>query len=338
MSKIAGQNLQIRLPRTLSIKNIQETLAVCAQIRAHTGVILDARELAYISPLGMALLKAAIHSNHECRCDDIIWMQVKKASYLERMDFFDGFHCPSVELKNSNRNDQSSRLFEITQLNNDRQAEDIAPQVASTMSKSIEAEAKNAFIDTGEDFDIEKIFDPLRYLISELLLNATTHSKRHGHARSKAWVVAQKSDESNLEIAIVDDGCGILRTLEHVLDGEDRTYEGAIQKAMQPLVSCNLGIDELGEETANQGVGLFVAKDMLQSAGGSMQIITGSAIYDSNLAHLPKRSQQFIQSNYSWDGVAVAITVPCVKIYGAKVANSLAKIGHRDASVELMFD
>jgi hypothetical protein len=330
--------LQILLPRTLSIKNIQETIAVCSQIRANTGVILDASQLAYVSPLGMAMLKAAIHSNHECRCDDIVWMSVSKTSYLERMDFFGGVQCPGVDLPNNRRKDQSARLFEITLLSNDREAEDIAPKVASTMSKSIEAEAKNAFMEIGEDFDIEKIFEPLRYLISELLLNATTHSKRHGNHRSKAWVVAQKSTESNLEIAIVDDGCGILRTLEHVLNGEDRTHEGAIQKAMQPLVSCNLGIDEFGEETSNQGVGLFVAKDMLQSAGGSMQIITGSAIYDSNLSHLPKRSQQFTQSNYSWDGVAVAITVPCVKIYGAKVANSLAKIGHRDTSVELMFD
>ena len=328
--------MEILLPRMLCLSNIEETLKVCQEVRTNQNVVLDGQNYHYGSPLGLAMLKASLHSDHECRCKNIVWMPANKVSYLERIDFFEGVSCPGVQLTNNARKDQSARLFEITPMNNDLEAEDIATKVASTMSKSIEAEVKSKVL--VQDFDIEKVTKPLRYLISELLLNATTHAKRHGRYKSKAWVAAQKSSECNLEIAIVDDGCGILRTLLDQFEEDERTHENALMKAMLPLTSCNLDVDEYGEETSNQGVGLFVAKDMLQRAGGSLQIITGNALYDSTLSYLPKRAQQFRRLQHHWDGVAVAITVPCTKIYGVKPADSLEKIPQQKTLVEITYD
>ncbi|MGE8396256.1 MAG: hypothetical protein ACN6NT_01470, partial [Comamonas sp.] len=184
--------MEILLPATLCIANIDETIKVCSQIREHDSVVLDAQHLRYASPLGMAMLKSALHSEHECRCNDIVWLATDKASYLQRMDFFADLQCPSVELSNYGRRDQSARLFELRQVTNDLDAEDVASSLAETMSKSIEAEAKYALTHQHEEFDLELICHPLKYLVSELLLNATTHAKRNGRNRSTAWVSAQK--------------------------------------------------------------------------------------------------------------------------------------------------
>lgn len=314
----------IKIPKTLNSDNIHSLLQLCHNIRSKDRVILDASEYSYASPIGMTLLKAAIHSNHACRCTDIIWMDRKRASYLERMDFFENVTSPSIVLADTRRNDRSDRLIELQKLQSDIDVDDRASMISRTLSRSLIREASRAEV---ENFDEELITHPMRYLISEILLNATTHAKRHGHNRSKAWLSAQALEATafrpaQIEIAIVDDGCGVYQTLADQLNGSN-DVAAAIELAMKPMVSCNFAVDFNGEETSNQGVGLYVAKDLIQQAGGRLQIISDNCMYDSGVKY---RKNQFRTMAHPWGGVAIGITIPFDSIYGLTPSDSLDKI------------
>lgn len=251
-------------------------------------------------------------------------MDRNRASYLKRMNFFDDVLSPSVALPDNHRNDRSDRLIELQKLQSDIDVDNHASRISSTLSRSLVREALRAEI---ENFDEGLITHPMSYLISEILLNATTHAKRHGHSRSKAWISAQALEATSyrpaqIEISIVDDGCGVYRTLADQLNGSN-DIAAAIELAMKPMVSCNFGVDFSGEETSNQGVGLYVAKDLIQQAGGRLQIISDNCMYDSGTQY---RRDQFTTMQYPWEGVAIGITIPFDKIYGLTPANSLDKI------------
>lgn len=326
----------IKIPKILSADNINPLLRLCYEIRSNDEVILDASEYSYASPIGMTLLKAAIHSGHDCRCKDIIWMDRTRASYLKRMDFFEDVLSPSIVLADSQRNDRSDRLIELQKLLSDIDVDDCASMISRALSRSLIREASRAEI---KDFDEGLITHPISYLISEILLNATTHSKRHGYNRSKAWISAQAREATRyrpaqIEIAIVDDGCGVYRTLADQLNGSN-DIAAAIELSMKPMVSCNFGVDFNGEKTSNQGVGLYVAKDLILKAGGRLQIISDNCMYDSDQNH---RRKQFRTMEHSWSGVAIGITIPFDNIYGLSPSDSLDKIHiPRQSGVNLNF-
>ncbi|MEQ6473993.1 ATP-binding protein [Comamonas sp. wu1-DMT] len=240
------------------------------------------------------------------------------------MDFFTNVSAPSTEIPEQNRRDRADRLVELTRLLDEGEVEGVATQISTALTQSFirEARANNV-----ENFDKNAICDPISYLVAELLLNATTHAKRHGKVTSKAWISAQVLDATpqraaQIEIAIVDDGCGMLRTLADQLEDNTSNAE-AIEMAMRPLVSCNFGVDFAGQETSNQGVGLYVAKDMILEAGGRLQIISNNCLYDSSVRH---RRSAYKNLPSNWSGVAISLTIPFGKIYGLKPSTSLDKI------------
>jgi len=326
----------VKVPRVLDADNVEHVLRVCEQIRGCEQVVLDASEYVYCSPIGMTLLKSAMHSQHDCRVIDVIWMDIQRASYLSRMDFFSGVDAPSLVVQNGVRHDRTDRLIELQVVPNDLHVDEYADRIAQTLTKSL---LREATVFQQDDFDEEKIIAPIRYLVSELLLNATTHSRRHGHHGAKAWMSAQARAATPktaawIEIAIVDDGCGVLRTLADQLNDRGSAAE-AIETAMKPMVSCNLGIDMTGEETSNQGVGLYVAKDLILSAGGRLQIISDNCLYDSKI---PTRSGQYRDLRNNWRGVAISITMPFDKIYGLNPTSSLDRISSTsDSGIALNF-
>lgn len=324
----------ITLPEIMCRDNIEDILKVCKSIRTKENITLDAHKYRFASPIGLALLKAAIHSRHPCRVDDIVWLAKNSASYLQRMDFFSGIDAPSVEMPNYRRNDCSDRLIEIFQLSHEGMVEDLSKRITDALAESI----KRSVLTT--EYDWSAACKHISYLISELLLNATTHAKRGQHSqRSAAWVCAQARgpqahQPAEIEIAIVDDGCGVLYTLADQIDNKT-SHPEAIQKAMQPLVSCNLGVDFDGRETANQGVGLYVAHDMIERAGGSMLMVSGDGIYRPGAT---KRKDNFQTIEQSWEGVAISLRIPFDRLHLIKPGESLDKIRHLiDSEPELNF-
>lgn len=314
----------LALPETLGSDNIRELLAICNALRQGDNIVLDARRYTFGSPIGLTLLKAAIHSHHPCRIKDIHWMGTSAASYLSRMNFFHNMNAASVNVPEQARHNRADRLVEISVLHHDGQVDELAQRLSQALTMSVLRECSQG---EDTDFDQSVFCDPITYLISELLLNATTHAKRYRHETSKAWVAAQArpatpSKPAHIEIAVADDGCGVLRTLADKLQNKNSTAE-AIRTAMQPNVSCNLGVDFSGLETSNQGVGLYVASDMIKQAGGRMQIISGDCMYDSAIRY---RKDAYQELSDPWQGVAISISIPFDRIHSISPTISLDKI------------
>lgn len=316
--------IEIKIPAILNIDRIEDVLSLCTTIRNQQNIVLSGEDYLFSSVLGMTLLKAAIHSYHQCRISDVKWMDVNHATYLHRNQFFQDVISPSLEIRPRERLNNEGQLIELNRLLEETEVD----ACASVIAKSI----KDAFVRQDAhlqipNFDEDALISPIEYIIGELLLNATSHAKLHGNPRSKAWVSARVADggqnkSPTVEIAIVDDGCGILRTLADQLLDYTNHIE-ALGLAMTEFKSCNLGVDFTGAQTSNQGVGLWVARDMIVAAGGQLTIITDNCMYDSKKR---PRKDRFCMLTGGWQGVAISIKLPIEKVYGLKATQSLDKI------------
>ena len=124
----------------------------------------------------------------------------------------------------------------------------------------------------------DRVWVPLQYVLSELLENALTHGKSYGFKESSVWVAANYYPTSGVvRMAVVDNGCGFLRSLrKHPRVKDDPTDAVAIQAALEPFVSGNPEVGLL-DDTSNQGIGLTVSRDIAVAARGYIEVTSGSA-------------------------------------------------------------
>jgi hypothetical protein len=130
-----------------------------------------------------------------------------------------------------------------------------------------------------------------------------THAKRHGHLRADVWVAAQFYEKNNeVKLSVVDNGCGILRTLLNHPELRDKTHMAAIRTALRPKVSCNRESPyDLGH--GNQGVGLTTTMKIANAAKGRLMIASGTAHVETS-----EMRGYVIPSDGCWDGVAIAFS------------------------------
>jgi len=118
------------------------------------------------------------------------------------------------------------------------------------------------------------VHQTLSYSLRELLRNVVEHANA-----DHLWYCAQYwPNKAQVELAIVDHGCGILSTLSRNPHLNIRTDEEALRLALLPGVS---GVAFKGarprrtDEWANSGYGLFMTSELC-ARGGSFMICSGS--------------------------------------------------------------
>jgi hypothetical protein len=147
---------------------------------------------------------------------------------------------------------------------------------------------------------LDRLMEPIQYVLSEVLENALTHARRDGYRHACVWLASQYFPaRGEVHIGVVDDGCGMLATLRAHPDLRQETDHAAILMALQPRISCNRDLRLAGNESINQEVGLTTASRIAEHAGGGMLIVSGSGMHDTQGA-----SGSF---SYAWQGVALAI-------------------------------
>ncbi|MHB8255605.1 MAG: ATP-binding protein [Acidiferrobacter sp.] len=106
-------------------------------------------------------------------------------------------------------------------------------------------------------------------IFSELLENALTHAKRACYRDARAWVAAQYYQKTDgIRLAVLDNGCEMLRSLESRPRLTRKTHAGAIQIAFEPRVTCNPDLEIHPNETVNQGIGLAVVREIVTQCRG----------------------------------------------------------------------
>lgn len=316
--------VSVVLPRTLGVGNLASLIDVLSQIGAGVGdVELDCSNVNFVDPLGMTVLAATLEALVKQRRVSMLWLSTKIAGYMERMDFFNGIPVEGVNVpKNRIRNDQRSNLLEITRVADSGSSEAVAYQLATVIVGNIIGRAPKLPSDNGYEPDTEydQYYRPLRYALSELLENALTHARRQGSFNASVWIAAQyyKDQGGRIQVAVVDNGCGFLATLQNHAELRAKNHAEAIRTALKPRVSCNRDMGPFGE-SVNEGVGLTTTVRIVKETGGSVHIVSGDAMFTDCELSSVKRRDQVQPLRGTWNGVAISATFVCQKLPAIRI-------------------
>lgn len=311
----------IRLPWGLGAERPEDLFRVCQRIRqAGDSVVLDASELHFVDPLGLALLRALLEQAAQHKRVIIHFLSRDLSSYLARMNFFDDLDVEGVDLSHvGNRHEQRSSLVELTKVTEHCQAEEVASKLAVALTGELTCSDPDAPAQetTGRN-EFDSYRGPIEYALKELLENSLTHARREGRADAAVWVACQFYRRKDLvRMAIVDNGCGFLATLRFHPELVDRSHRGAIEAALRPRVSCNRGALAAVLGSENQGVGLTTTAKIAESAGGSVLVASGDALHDT------ASQRSAVMGGTIWDGVSISFHCQRARLPEITVADLL---------------
>lgn len=231
-------------------------------------LVLDARRLAFVSPLELTAIPALARTAHDIGQATTILVPADDdvTSYMQRMNVFQSLpgnakiigHLPHQE-----RSDRSTVLIEVTRL---------TPQSDGELADRI-GELAVAHLGPGPG---RRVFQSA----GELIDNAISH----GHSDLGAFLAAQtytgkSSRRRGLEFAVCDTGIGVLSHLKNnPLHGQTADAETALRLALRRGVSGT---------TDPRGNGLYDLFDVAK-AGGYARLVLRS---EHGLANILARGQ-----------------------------------------------
>jgi hypothetical protein len=297
--------MELKLPAIIGTRRLPDLYALCGEVLRSDDpeIILDASEVGFIDPHGLAVLGALLSPMKERRIA-MPWLSVDHAGYLDRMDFFKHCEISDVEIPDWKRYDHPERLVELTCITDAGETESVANKLADAITGQLtDADPREPWNpDTGKN-QYDRYRHPIWYSLSELLENAVTHARLHGRAKANVWVAAQFYQKNNeVKLSVVDNGCGFLSTLRGHPELKDWTHMAAIRTALKPMVSCNRDSPyDLGH--GNQGVGLTTTMKIANAARGRLMIASGNAYVETG-----KMKGSLLTNDGQWDGVAIAFS------------------------------
>jgi|GEM_PF-731685 len=339
--------ITLELPEMVGVKHIVPLMAALSQVRTSPGDIeLDCSRVKFLDPLGITTLAAAVkEALAKGRRVSMPWLATTTTSYLERMNFFVDMDIGAVDVpKHRNRTDQRGNLLEITRIVESGQSEAVADQLAAAIVTMIIGRGQKPFNFQVPDTEYDQYYRPLRYALSELIENALTHARRKGAFNSSVWVAAQYYKDAHtggrVHVAVVDNGCGFLATLQNHPALPEKTHGAAIRTALKPKVSCNRDIGPFGE-IVNEGVGLTTTVLISKATGGDIHIVSGNALLMEGGLASKKRRDQVRTLQGEWGGVAISATFLCQNLPSINIPKLLPPVEpekHAKPLVALRFD
>ncbi len=274
---------QHKLPAFVDAKNLPAALVFSSAIIAdpRKSVSCDAADLKFVDPSGLCVLAATCHTLAKLgktlkleNVPDAI------AGYLARMDLFKA--CGISYGEKFSRHDRKYDLVEICSVDRAGSVDPLVSKITDALVGHMPDFNSTAQADEMSGYKPQDhLYIPLRYIFSELLENALTHGKRLGYQNTQAWVAVQYyRSNDRIRLAVLDNGCGFLWTLSRHPALTAQTYDAAIRLALQPRVTCNPDLEIRPEETANQGIGLTVVKEIAARSQGVMRLISGDCLLE----------------------------------------------------------
>lgn len=296
--------MEWKLPPNLGIRNQNQLYQLAGEISRTEdyNIVLDASEVEFIDPHGLTVLGALL-SPLKAKRISMPWLSSNYAGYLDRMDFFKHCDIHDVDVPDWGRHPRPERLVELTCVTDAAKTDEIANKLADAITGRLtNASADEELDEEGKNKYLRYRY-PLWYSLSELLENAVTHAKMHGHLRATVWVAAQFYEKSNeVKLSVVDNGCGFLRTLSKTPELREHTHLGAIKVALMERVSCNRDSPYiLGH--GNQGVGLTTTMRIANSAKGKLMIASGNSYLETS-----EMRGSILPDGGLWNGVAIAFS------------------------------
>jgi hypothetical protein len=244
------------------------------------------------------------------------WLAPEATSYLARMNFFKYVEIEDVNVPDKLRNDLRLRLTELTKIDSHAESDHIANRLADAITGTLTEASSDEALDPNTGMNKHERFrHPIWYSLSELLENSLTHARQNGRKDAAVWVAAQYYRSTGIvKMAVVDNGCGMLATLENHPKLVEKSHHGAIQTALIPKVSCNRD-GRLYNTQANQGVGLTTTARIAKAAEGGLIVASGDSVHRT----LELGMSGILPHRGSWNGVAIGFqckrrALPAVRV------------------------
>ncbi len=294
----ATEGSHIRLPAIMDYRHLGELFTMSERVKSVDGdVLLDGQDVEFVDPLGIAVLGALLQPNQGTRTCRIDWLSSDVAGYLARMNVLECCGVEGVNVSSFTAADRRLSLVELTRLTDADEVDEAAERLAIAIA--------GAWGQQGGGDD--KYSYPLKYSLRELLLNALTHAKRAGQLDSAVWVAAQYYPKPGfVRVAVVDNGCGVLATLQDSPKLVKKTHAGALRSALEPFVTCNPDSRVLwAGETENRGIGLTTTRRIASAANGKLVIISGDVSVTTDYRRVYEKP---LPKGAGWDGMAILMT------------------------------
>lgn len=313
-------------PALMTLEQPDDLIGLCgAALAANDDVVLDARALRFADPFGMALLGATCFTlQKRGQAVRVSRLQAAISGYLQRMDVFADVDLVDCAPASGERRDRRDALVELTRIDNPAEIDQRANQLADALV------GRMPDVDPSEPYDdmtglntADQLSIQLAYALTELLNNSLSHARRAGHRNASVWVASQYyRKDHRLQLAVVDNGCGMLETLRNhnaLADYKRKTDHLAILAALRPRVSCNRDLG-IFKDSVNQGVGLTTTACIAQRAAGRLVVVSGAGFHD------PLGRSGRLAPGVRWPGVAVALECRRDALKGVRFQDCLPSV------------
>lgn len=297
--------IEVKLSEWLKIEHPHKVFQAAAKIRsAQQSILIDGSNLMFIDPFSIAVLGASLaiakSKGHEIT---ISGLSKNLASYMKRMNILDDINLIKCPYVSNNRNDCSAKLLELTMIHDYYTCDSAAHSLAKSMTgiTGISETELDEMTCTSPSDDLMFV---LQYTLSELLDNGLSHARRKNYDTANVWVASQYYASTNvIKIGIVDNGCGLLGSLQAHERLTEKTDASAILLALEPYVSCNRAVGIQGAQSTNEGIGLTTSRNIVEAAEGQLMLVSGRSA-----CRLQSDKAPVLSDNVHWQGVAIGIT------------------------------
>jgi len=318
----------IKLPKLMLAADLPRVMQCIAQIdpAARGRLLINAEELEFAEPLPLCLLAAQLTNLHRVGGTAAIERLRKPvAERLERMNVLRDWISTRPASRSREHNFSSLQVSCATCI-------DDGNEIANTLAERIAAFAPAEYCQQNDRMTRDGIVVPLAYMLAELVENSLTHARGKGFGHAEAWIASQYYSTGDLiRLAIVDNGCGFLKSLHAHSSVQPKIHMAAIRAAFLPGVSCNRNVG-IVRDSLNAGLGLTVSRDIAIRSGGAVWAGSG----DTWIAH-PGREDDTAKRISSWQGSMLNFEIHRAGLFSFNFRELFARYGHPGKAPSLSF-
>lgn len=305
----------LRLAKEVSEMQIQEPVTVNANMR-------------WVRPFGLLYTVSILKELRKKNPTIPFYMHVgdtNAVNYAAHMGFFKSVSMSISYGKEPGEAEGNSYYLPITQIStNHLQQEAVKQGNYWALGDVIECEAKRlaSILSQGN----KEVAQLLAYIIREIIRNTPEHAET-----DTVWMCGQYWRDGAAEIAIMDEGIGILKSLQknrihrqYVVDDEvalQSCVKAGISQAFDPSQK-----NKSNDQWSNSGYGLYVVSQLCSNLSGSFCIASGE-----KYVHVGKNGKTRIGDTHI-QGTAVKMTISVNQLKNAKeVIQKVAMEGQQQA-------
>ncbi len=313
----------IRIPETLRPRNAINCARYICNQKEHNKFYYDFSALRHCPAFGMLTILNAIRSNiKKYPSSEHIPVRIDEGdggSYAAYMGFFNSIELTDWNIGRAIEHfEADERVIPITKINR----EDLQKQYSEktyVLGEMIELASEELALTLTQN-DSSPVNDTLRFCIREIIRNTFEHSKSDA-----VWVCGQYWPTKNsTEIAIMDEGQGILNSLRLNRHYDVSSDIDANKLALQPGVSRMFGIRQDPDDPwQNSGYGLFMSSSLC-TIGGHFIISSGA-----DTTFVDSQHQQHYQS--STQGTIICLSLKTDNV--DNLSNVLKKLSRKGEEI-----